>query len=112
MQNQTTETHARQRVDAVYRAESRRVFATLVKLLGDFDVAEEALHDAFTSAVEQWANDGVPANPAAWLISTGRFKGIDVLRRRARHDASLAELAERAGGGSYGADPADRDPEK
>src|SRR5438270_13190901 len=102
MQNQAAVQHARERVEAVYRADSRRVFATLVKLLGDFDVAEEAMHDAFTSAVEQWAREGVPANPAAWLISAGRFKGIDVLRRRARHDASVAELAERAGQ-SYGA---------
>jgi RNA polymerase sigma-70 factor (ECF subfamily) len=110
MQNPVAEKHARQRVEEVYRAESRRVFATLVKLLGDFDVAEEALHEAFTSAVEQWAGDGVPANPAAWLISAGRFKGIDVLRRRARHDASLVELADRASG-SFGADPADYDPD-
>lgn len=110
MQNPVAEKHARQRVDEVYRSDSRRVFATLVKLLGDFDVAEEALHEAFTSAVEQWAGDGVPGNPAAWLISAGRFKGIDILRRRARHDASLVELADRAGSGS-GNDPADYDPD-
>lgn len=110
MHNPVVEKHARQRVDEVYRADSRRVFATLVKLLGDFDVAEEALHEAFTSAVEQWAGDGVPANPAAWLISAGRFKGIDILRRRARHDASLVEIADRAGG-SFGGDPADYDPD-
>jgi RNA polymerase sigma-70 factor (ECF subfamily) len=85
----------RERVDEVYRSESRRVFATLVRLLGDFDLAEEALQDAFASAVEQWARDGVPANPRAWLVSTGRFKAIDTMRRRARFDASLTALAER-----------------
>ncbi len=93
----------RERVDAVYRADSRRVLATLVRLLGDFDLAEEALHDAFTAAVERWPRDGVPANPRAWLVSTGRFKAIDALRRRARFDASLAEVAERL-------DAATRDP--
>jgi RNA polymerase sigma-70 factor (ECF subfamily) len=72
------------RVDAIYRTESRRIFATLVRLLGDFDVAEEALHDAFRSALEQWPRDGVPDNPRAWLVSTGRFKAIDGIRRRAR----------------------------
>jgi RNA polymerase sigma-70 factor (ECF subfamily) len=82
-------------VDAVYRSESRRIFATLVRLLGDFDVAEEALHDAFASAVEAWPREGVPANPRAWLVSAGRFKGIDAIRRRARHDASLVDAADR-----------------
>ncbi len=82
-------------VDAVYRTESRRVLATLIRLLGDFNLAEDALHDAFTAAVERWPRDGVPANPRAWLVSTGRFKAIDGMRRRARFDASLAELAER-----------------
>ena len=85
----------REIVDAVYRSDSRRVLATLIRLLGDFDLAEEALHDAFTAAVERWRRDGVPANPRAWLVSTGRFKAIDAIRRRARHDASLADLAER-----------------
>ncbi len=85
----------REMVDAVYRSDSRRVLATLIRLLGDFDLAEEALHDAFTAAVDRWRRDGVPANPRAWLVSTGRFKAIDAIRRRARHDASLAELAER-----------------
>ena len=80
-------------VDAVYRAESRQVLATLIRLLGDFDAAEEGLHDAFAVAMEQWARDGVPANPRAWLVSTGRFKAIDGMRRRARFDASLTELA-------------------
>lgn len=82
-------------VDAVYREESRRVLATLIRVLGDFDLAEEALQDAFAAAVEQWARDGVPANPRAWLVSAGRFKAIDVMRRRARFDASLTELADR-----------------
>ena len=80
-------------VEAVYRAESRRVLATLIRLLGDFDRAEEAMHEAFVTAMERWARDGVPGNPRAWLVSTGRFKAIDVVRRRARFDRSLAELA-------------------
>ena len=84
----------REKADEIYRTESRRVFATLIRLLGDFDLAEEALHDAFTAAVEQWTRDGVPANPRAWLVSAGRFKAIDTLRRRARFDASLPQLAE------------------
>jgi RNA polymerase sigma-70 factor (ECF subfamily) len=83
----------RELVDAVYRSESRQVLATLIRLLGDFETAEEALHDAFAVAVEQWARDGMPANPRAWLVSTGRFKAIDGIRRRARFDASLTELA-------------------
>jgi RNA polymerase sigma-70 factor (ECF subfamily) len=83
----------RELVDAVYRSESRQVLATLIRLLGDFDAAEEALHDAFAVAVEQWSRDGVPANPRAWLVSTGRFKAIDGMRRRVRFDASLTELA-------------------
>jgi RNA polymerase sigma-70 factor (ECF subfamily) len=80
-------------VDEIYRSESRQVLATLIRLLGDFDAAEEALHDAFAVAVEQWERDGVPANPRAWLVSTGRFKAIDGMRRRARYDESLTELA-------------------
>jgi len=68
-------------LDAVYRTESRRVFATLVRILGDFDLAEEALHEAFASALEQWPRDGVPENPRAWLVSTGRFRGVNVIRR-------------------------------
>src|ERR1700752_3248997 len=79
--------------DAIYRSESRQVLATLIRLLGDFETAEEALHDAFAAAVEQWARDGIPAIPRAWLVSTGRFKAIDGIRRRARFDASLTELA-------------------
>jgi len=86
---------ARELVDRVYRSDSRRVLATLIRLLGDFDLAEEALHDAFAAAVEHWPQHGVPANPRAWLVSTGRFKAIDGMRRRARFDASLGELAQR-----------------
>jgi len=74
-------------IDAVYRTESRRVLATLIRLLGDFDIAEEALHDAFRAALEQWPRDGVPDNPRAWLVSAGRFKAIDAIRRNARFDA-------------------------
>lgn len=80
-------------IEQVYAEESRRVLATLIRLLGDFDRAEEALHDAFRAALEQWPRDGIPANPRAWLVSAGRFKAIDSLRRRARFDASLAEIA-------------------
>src|SRR5437763_13683524 len=82
----------RDTVDAVYRAESRRVLATLIRLLGSFDLAEEALHDAFAAAVEQWPSDGVPANPRAWLVSAGRFKAIDRIRRRAKLDETVTEL--------------------
>jgi RNA polymerase sigma-70 factor, ECF subfamily len=78
----------------VYRAESRRVFATLIRLLGDFDLAEDALHDAFIAAMAQWPRDGIPANPRSWLVSAGRFKAIDAIRRRTRFDASLPTLAE------------------
>jgi RNA polymerase sigma-70 factor, ECF subfamily len=85
----------RERVDGIYRSDSRRVLATLIRLLGDMDLAEEALHDAFVAALEQWPSDGVPANPRAWLVSTGRFKAIDRVRRRAKFDATLAALAER-----------------
>ncbi|MBI4292641.1 MAG: RNA polymerase sigma factor [Betaproteobacteria bacterium] len=83
----------RERVEAIYRAESRRVFATLIRLLGGFDLAEEALHDAFRAALEQWPREGVPANPRAWLVSAGRYKAIDGIRRRARFDA-LDDVAE------------------
>jgi RNA polymerase sigma-70 factor (ECF subfamily) len=94
MSGQCADAQLRERVDAIYRLESRRVLATLIRLLGDFELAEEAMHEAFASAVEQWAREGLPVNPRAWLVSAGRFKGIDVIRRRARHDASLAQLAE------------------
>jgi len=88
----------RSRVEQVYREDSRRILATLIRLLGDFDLAEEALHEAFFVAVERWQRDGVPDNPRTWLVSTGRFKAIDVLRRRARFKASqpilVAQLEE------------------
>ncbi|MCK5858527.1 RNA polymerase sigma factor [Abyssibacter sp.] len=80
------------RIDAIYRTESRRILATLIRLLGDFDQAEEAMHEAFAAAVEQWASDGIPDNPRAWLVSTGRFKFIDKLRRRTRFDTLTPEL--------------------
>jgi len=82
----------RAEVEAVYRRDSRRILATLIRLLGDFDLAEEALHDAFFIAVERWQRDGIPDNPRAWLVSAGRFKAIDALRRRARFDRSQADL--------------------
>ena len=88
-----TAQEARARDDDVYRAKSRQVLATLIRLLGDFDAAEKALQEAFAVAMEQWPRDGIPANPRAWLVSTGRFKAIDGMRRRARYDASLSELA-------------------
>jgi RNA polymerase sigma-70 factor, ECF subfamily len=94
---------ARETVEAVYRTESRRVLATLIRLLGDFDLAEEALHDAFIAAVEQWPAEGVPGNPRAWLVSAGRFKAIDKIRRRARFDVSLEDIAEQL---DEAADPA------
>jgi len=90
-----TSDHISEQVDAIYQAESRRIFATLVRLLGNFDLAEDALHDAFRAAMEQWPRDGMPANPRAWLISTGRFKAIDAIRRRGRFEAPLDEDLER-----------------
>ena len=81
-------------LDSLYRAESGRILATLIRLLGDFDLAEDAMHDAFAAALEQWVNNAVPENPRAWLISTARFKAIDSLRRRARFDASQEKIAE------------------
>src|SRR3954467_12706812 len=77
----------RERIDDLYRSDSRRVLATLIRLLGDFDLAEEAMHDAFTAALDAWPRDGVPDNPRAWLVSAGRFKAIDAMRRRRRFDA-------------------------
>ena len=91
-------------IETLYRDESRRVLATLIRLLGDFDLAEEALQDAFIAAVEQWPRDGVPDKPRAWLVSAGRFKAIDRLRRRVRFDASLRELAIRLEGEDTGPD--------
>jgi RNA polymerase sigma-70 factor (ECF subfamily) len=96
---------ARAQVDEVYLAESRRVLATLIRLLGDFDIAEEAMQEAFAAAVEQWPRDGMPASPRAWLVSTGRFKAIDAIRRRARFDASQTELAERLAAEAVVAEP-------
>lgn len=84
----------RELVDGIYRTESRRVLATLIRLLRDFDLAEDAMHDAFASALRQWPADGVPANPRAWLVSAGRFKAIDHLRRRAKFDASVHDLTQ------------------
>ena len=83
----------RERIDEIYRSDSRRVLATLIRLLGDFDRAEEAMHDAFAAALEAWTADGVPDSPRAWLVSTGRFKAIDRLRRSARFDAAVAAMA-------------------
>src|SRR3972149_11734032 len=83
----------REILEDIYQAESRRILATLIRLLGDFDLAEDALHDAFRVAMEQWPREGVPANPRPWLVSTGRFKAIDTLRRRARSSASLDKVA-------------------
>ena len=105
-----TPDEVRELVDSVYRSESRRVFATLIRLLGDFDLAEEALHEAFASAVEQWPRQGLPDNPRAWLVSAGRFKAIDAIRRRARFDASLETVAERLGAGTR--DAAEPDDER
>src|SRR6267378_2236497 len=81
-------------IETLYRSESGRILATLVRLLGDLDVAEEAMHEAFAAALSQWPSSGVPANPRPWLISTARFKAIDALRRRARFDASQDELVQ------------------
>ncbi len=92
--NASPEDRVREAVDAAYRNESRRVLATLIRLLGDFELAEEALHDAFAAALDRWQRDGVPANPRAWLVSAGRFRAIDRIRRRARQDRSLEKLAE------------------
>ena len=94
MQDETA-THVRDTVDAIYRSDSRRVLATLIRLLGDFDLAEEALHDAFATAVEQWTEKGIPASPRAWLISTGRFKAIDRLRKSARFETADVSALER-----------------
>src|SRR5271166_1236594 len=84
---------ARDLLEAVYRTQARRVLATLIRLLGSFEAAEEALHEAFAAAAEQWPREGTPANPYAWLVSTGRFKTIDRWRRQARLVGALPELA-------------------
>ncbi|MFL5569991.1 MAG: RNA polymerase sigma factor [Gemmatimonadaceae bacterium] len=90
--------HLREQVEEIYRSDSRRVLATLIRLLGDFDLAEEAMHDAFAVAVEKWAETGIPANPRSWLISTGRFKGIDRLRRGARLEEINSSMIDRLEG--------------
>src|SRR6185369_7396559 len=94
----------REMLDSVYRTESRRILATLIRLLDDFDLAEDALHDAFAAALERWPKDGVPANPRGWLVSTGRFKAIDALRRRVRFNASQEKIAAQLA--PEGSDPA------
>lgn len=91
---ETTIEQVRENLEALYRAESSRILATLIRLLGDFDLAEDAVHDAFAAALERWPREGVPANPRAWLVSTGRFKAVDALRRRARFDASQEKIVE------------------
>ncbi len=91
--NQQVAEPIRSQVDGIYRTESRRVLATLIRLLGDFDLAEEALNEAFSAAVTQWPRDGMPANPRSWLVSAGRFKAIDTIRRRTRFDSLLPEIA-------------------
>jgi RNA polymerase sigma-70 factor (ECF subfamily) len=93
--------HIHDTIDAVYRQESRRVFATLVRVLGDFDLAEEAMHEAFAAAMQQWESEGVPANPRAWLVSTARFKAIDTIRRRARFAVAAEQLAKDANSGQF-----------
>jgi RNA polymerase sigma-70 factor, ECF subfamily len=92
---QDSERDVRDHVEAIYRSDSRRVLATLIRLLGDFDLAEEALHDAFAAALESWPENGLPANPRTWLISTGRFKAIDRLRRTDRFDSANENALER-----------------
>src|ERR1700739_4949641 len=87
-----------EKVDAVYRSESRPILATLIRLVGDFELAEDALHDAFNAALKQWPKEGIPDNPRAWLVTAGRFKAIDALRRRARFDASQVTIAEQLDG--------------
>jgi RNA polymerase sigma-70 factor (ECF subfamily) len=84
----------RESVEAIYRSDSRRILATLIRLLGDFDLAEDGLHEAFRAALERWPKEGAPDNPCAWLVSTGRFKAIDAMRRRGRFDASQAAISE------------------
>jgi len=92
--NENIASQIRDRVNDIYRKESRSIFATLIRLIGDFDLAEEAMHEAFAVAIKQWLRDGIPANPKSWLVSVGRFKAIDTIRRRTRFDASLSELAQ------------------
>src|ERR1051326_9205986 len=88
----------RERIEEIYRPDSRRVLATLIRLLGDFDRAEEAMHDAFAAALDAWPADGVPANPRAWLVSTGRFKAIDRMRRASRFESAVEEISKQTDG--------------
>src|SRR3954462_7861106 len=92
MPERSTE-HIRELLDSLYREDSGRILATLIRLLGDFDLAEEAMHEAFAAALSTWPGSGVPASPPPWLISPARFKAVDTWRRRARFDASQDELA-------------------
>lgn len=92
--NHNEEQKVSEAIAAVYRTQSRHVFATLVRLLGDFDVAEEGLHEAFRAALEQWPRDGIPSNPRAWLVSAGRFKGIDFIRRHSRFEPLPEDIEE------------------
>lgn len=103
----TAQTH--EQIDTIYHTESRRIFATLIRLLGDFDLAEDALHEAFRVAMEQWPRDGIPAKPRAWLVSTGRFKAIDALRRHARYDNSLDDLIEQLNVATQHDEPTDEE---
>jgi len=93
----STVEQVREDLETIYRAESGRFLATLIRLLGDFDLAEDAMHDAFAAALERWPRDGVPANPRAWLVSTGRFKSIDARRKRSRNNSKPAPAARRPG---------------
>jgi RNA polymerase sigma-70 factor (ECF subfamily) len=93
-------------LDSIYRSDAHRILATLIRLLGDFDAAEEAMHEAFTAAAEQWPKEGVPANPRAWLVSAGKFKAIDSIRRQARFDHSLDSVSENSAADTK--DPAER----
>jgi len=90
--SETSTEQIRELLDSLYRVDSGRILATLIRLLGDFDLAEEAMHEAFAAALSLWPRSGVPGNPRPWLISTARFKAIDTVRRRARFDASQGEL--------------------
>lgn len=95
MQGHTENLAPPEAIEQIYRDDARKVFATLVRLLGDFDLAEEAMHEAFSVAIQQWPSEGIPANPSAWLVSTGRFKALDVIRRRARIGELYGEVVNR-----------------
>src|SRR5262245_26051158 len=106
---ESTDEEIRKHADKLYRSDSRQILATLIRLLGDFDLAEDALHDAFRAALERWPKEGIPVNPRSWLISTGRFKGIDVLRRRARFNASQEGVGQELYANPNVAGPADEE---